>query len=298
MFNIFFEKIFPILSFFAIGYFLKYLKILKKEDAPILLKLVFYLFSPAVIILSVSEIQLEKSFIFYPLSALFIHLFMFIIGTILVRFIKLDKNEKKIFRGALLIMNMTFVLPFFIMFFGEENVYLLSMFDAGNLIMVSSLAYSLIVSNDEDTLLDKVKLLLKSPLIISIIIGICINIFNIHIPIGVKVTLEKIAGATGTVIMIALGMFFTPRFKKLKLSMIIIGVKIIGMLVIGWGLNYILPIDEMGKKLLLLGACSPVGNNVLTYVFISDGDMELATNIVSLSIMLSFFTISFVLMIS
>lgn len=298
MFNIFFEKIFPILSFFAIGYFLKYLKILKKEDAPVLLKLVFYLFSPAVIILSVSEIQLEKSFIFYPLSAVFIHLFMFIIGTILVRFIRLDKNEKKIFRGALLIMNMTFVLPFFIMFFGEENVYLLSMFDAGNLIMVSSLAYSLIVSNDEDTFLDKIKLLLKSPLIISIIIGICINIFNIHIPIGVEITLEKIASATGTIIMIALGMFFTPRFKKLKLSMIIIGVKIIGMLIIGWGLNYILPIDEMGKKLLLLGACSPVGNNVLTYVFISDGDMELATNIVSLSIMLSFFLISFILMIS
>lgn len=298
MFNIFFEKIFPILSFFAIGYFLKYLKILKKEDAPVLLKLVFYLFSPAVIILSVSKIQLEKSFIFYPLSAVFIHLFMFIIGTILVRFIKLDKNEKKIFRGALLIMNMTFVLPFFIMFFGEENVYLLSMFDAGNLIMVSSLAYSLIVSNDEDTFLDKIKLLLKSPLIISIIIGICINIFNIHIPIGVEITLEKIASATGTIIMIALGIFFTPRFKKLKLSMIIIGVKIIGMLIIGWGLNYILPIDEMGKKLLLLGACSPVGNNVLTYVFISDGDMELATNIVSLSIMLSFFLISFILMIS
>lgn len=298
MFNIFFEKIFPILSFFAIGYFLKYLKILKKDDAPVLLKLVFYLFSPAVIILSVSEIQLEKSFVFYPLSAVLIHLFMFAIGSILVRFIKLDKNEKKIFKGALLIMNMTFVLPFFIMFFGEENVYLLSMFDAGNLIMVSSLAYSLIVSNDEDTFLDKIKLLLKSPLIISIIVGICINIFNIHIPTGVEITLEKIASATGTIIMIALGMFFTPRFKKLKLSMIIIGVKIIGMLIIGWGLNYILPIDEMGKKLLLLGACSPVGNNVLTYVFISDGDMELATNIVSLSIILSFFMISFILMVS
>jgi len=171
MLNIFFEKIFPILSFFAIGYFLKYLKILKKEDAPVLLKLVFYLFSPAVIILSISQIQLEKSFIFYPISALFIHLFMFTIGTVLVRFIKLNSDEKKIFRGALLIMNMTFVLPFFIMFFGEENVYLLSLFDAGNLVMVSSLAYSLIVSNDEDTFLDKIKLLLKSPLIISIFIG-------------------------------------------------------------------------------------------------------------------------------
>lgn len=195
-------------------------------------------------------------------------------------------------------MNMTFVLPFFIMFFGEENVYLLSMFDAGNLIMVSSLAYSLIVSKDDDGFFDKIKLLLKSPLIISIFIGLFINIFSVPIPLGIEITLEKIAGATGTIIMIALGIFFTPRFKKLKLSVIIIGTKIIGMLLISCVLSYILPLDEMGKKLLFLGACSPVGNNVLTYVLISDGDMELATNIVSLSIILSFFMISFVLMIS
>ena len=34
------------------------------------------------------------------------------------------------------------------------------------------------------------------------------------------------------------------------------------------------------------GAFSPVGNNILTFVFVTDGDMELAINVVSLSIIL------------
>lgn len=296
MFAVFFEKIFPIISFFIIGYSLKYFKILKKDDAPVLLKLVFYLFSPAVIILSTSGIELEKRFIMYPVSALCMHGIMYTAGLILSKFIKFkNSEEKKIFRGALLIMNLTFILPFFIMFFGKENVYLLSMFDAGNLLMVSSLAYSLIVSKDEDTILDKIKLLLKSPLIISIIIGIILNIFNITLPVGIETALEKIADCTGTVIMIALGVYFTPKFKNFKLSILIVSCKMIGMFLGALIIMNILPIDETAKKLLLLGAFSPIGNNVLTYVMVSRGDIELASNIVSLSIVISFVMTSLLL---
>lgn len=289
MFTVFFEKIFPIISFFAIGYSLKCLKVLKKDDAPVLLKLVFYLFSPAVIILSISSIELEKQFIMYPVSALCMHGIMYTLGLILSKFIKFESGKKrKIFRGSLLIMNLTFILPFFIMFFGKENVYLLSMFDAGNLLMVSSLAYSLIVSNDEDTFSDKIKMLFKSPLIISIIIGTVLNILNIKIPSGINVALEKIADCTGTVIMIALGVYFTPKFKNFKFSILVVSCKMIGMFLGALIIMNILPIDEVGKKLLLLGSFSPIGNNVLTYVMVSKGDIELASNVVSLSIIISF----------
>ena len=49
---------------------------------------------------------------------------------------------------------------------------------------------------------------------------------------------------------------------------------------------------------MLLGAFSPVGNNILTFVFITDGDMELAINVVSLSIFLSFINVSLLLLFS
>ena len=47
--------------------------------------------------------------------------------------------------------------------------------------------------------------------------------------------------------------------------------------------------------LILLGAMSPVGNNVLSYALITDGDVEMATNVISLSNIVSFIAISVLL---
>lgn len=295
MLEIILEKLMPIILFFIIGYTLKMLKILSKEDASVLLKLIFYLMSPAVIIISVSSMEFTKTLIYYPISAICIHCVMIVIGIIFSRFLKLTDNERKIFRGGTLIMNMTFILPFFIVFFGEKNVYLLSLFDAGNLVMITTIVYSIFVSQKDDSIKDKMIKIVKSPLIMALAIGIVINITKVTIPEGIKITLQQIASVTGVLIMIALGAYFTPKFSRLKLSLIIIAVKVIGILIVGTIVGRILPLDEMGRTIILLGALSPVGNNILTYVFITDGDMELAINVVSLSIILSFINVSLLL---
>ena len=298
MLEIILEKLLPIFLFFTIGYILKVMNILKKEEASVLLKLVFYLLSPAVIILSVSGMKLERELLLYPISALCIHAIMIPTGLFLSKLIKLNDDERKVFRGATLIMNMTFILPFFIVFFGEKNLYLLSLFDAGNLIIVTTVVYSIFVSSKEDTAMDKVKKLLKSPLIIALIIGFILNITGLKLPRGIEITMQEIAEMTGTLIMIALGAYFTPKFKKLKLSLIIVAIKVIGILIATFIIGKFLPIDEMGRKIMLLGAFSPVGNNILTFVFVTDGDMELAINVVSLSIILSFINVSLLLVLS
>ena len=295
MLEIILEKLMPIILFFVIGYTLKMMKILSKEDASVLLKLIFYLMSPAVIIMSVSTMEFTKTLIYYPISAICIHCVMIVIGLIFSKFIKLTNNERKIFRGGILIMNMTFILPFFIVFFGEKNVYLLSLFDAGNLIMITTVVYSIFVSQKDDSIKDKIIKIVKSPLIMALVIGIIINVTKITMPEGIRITLQQIASVTGVLIMIALGAYFTPKFSRLKLSLIIIALKVIGILIVGTIVGRILPLDEMGRTIILLGALSPVGNNILTYVFITDGDMELAINVVSLSIILSFINVSLLL---
>lgn len=242
--------------------------------------------------------KLERELLLYPISALCIHAFMIPTGLFLSKLIKLNDDERKVFRGATLIMNMTFILPFFIVFFGEKNLYLLSLFDAGNLVIVTTVVYSIFVSSKEDTAMDKVKKLLKSPLIIALIIGFVLNITELKLPRGIEITMQEIAEMTGTLIMIALGAYFTPKFKKLKLSLIIVAIKVIGILIATFIIGKFLPIDEMGRKIMLLGAFSPVGNNILTFVFVTDGDMELAINVVSLSIILSFINVSLLLILS
>ena len=294
MLEIFTTKLMPIILYFLIGYSLKRFGVLKKEEAGVLIRLVFYLMSPAVIITSMSSMKFSETLIYYPISAICIHIFMYFLTLIIANKLKISDKEKVIFRGSTLIMNMTFVLPFFIVFFGEENVYLLSLFDAGNLLMVTTVVYSIFITNS-GSLLNKIKTVLKSPLIISMIIGALLNITGIRLPKGVEITIQNIASITGTVIMIALGAYFTPKFSKLKLSVIVILVKMLGVVFIGTILEKVLPIDEMGKMLILLGAMSPVGNNVLSYALITDGDVEMATNVISLSNIVSFIAISVLL---
>lgn len=296
MLEIMMTKLMPIILYFFIGYILKIFDILKKEEASVLLKLIFYLMSPAVIITSVSTMKFSKTLIYYPISAICIHIIMFFIGKIISKRVKLSEKEKKVFRGASLIMNLTFILPFFISFFGEKNVYLLSIFDAGNLIMITTVVYSIFISEKNDNLRSKVIKIIKSPLIIALIIGATVNILKINIPKGLEITLQQIASVTGVLIMIALGAYFTPKFSKLKLSLSIVGLKMIGILIVGTVVGKILPLDDMGRTIILLGALSPVGNNILTYTFITDGDMELAINVVSLSIIISFIAVSSVLL--
>ena len=297
MLEIFTTKLMPIILYFLIGYSLKRFGVLKKEEAGVLIRLVFYLMSPAVIITSMSSMKFSETLIYYPISAICIHIFMYFLTLIIANKLKISDKEKVIFRGSTLIMNMTFVLPFFIVFFGEENVYLLSLFDAGNLLMVTTVVYSIFITNS-GSLLNKIKTVLKSPLIISMIIGALLNITGIRLPRGVEITIQNIASITGTVIMIALGAYFTPKFSKLKLSVIVILVKMLGVVFIGTILGKVLPIDEMGKMLILLGAMSPVGNNVLSYALITDGDVEMATNVISLSNIVSFIAISVLLLIA
>lgn len=294
MLEIFTTKLMPIILYFLIGYSLKRFGVLKKEEAGVLIRLVFYLMSPAVIITSMSSMKFSETLIYYPISAICIHIFMYFLTLIIANKLKISDKEKVIFRGSTLIMNMTFVLPFFIVFFGEENVYLLSLFDAGNLLMVTTVVYSIFITNS-GSLLNKIKTVLKSPLIISMIIGALLNITGIRLPRGVEITIQNIASITGTVIMIALGAYFTPKFSKLKLSVIVILVKMLGVVFIGTILGKVLPIDKMGKMLILLGAMSPVGNNVLSYALITDGDVEMATNVISLSNIVSFIAISVLL---
>lgn len=296
MLEIMTTKLMPIILYFVIGYILKIFNILKKEEASVLLKLIFYLMSPAVIITSVSTMEFSKTLIYYPISAICIHIVMFFIGKMVSKKIKLNEKEKKVFRGAGLIMNLTFIIPFFISFFGEKNMYLLSLFDAGNLIMVTTVVYSIFASDDSETVIQKIKKILKSPLIIALIIGIIINVSKVNIPKGIEITLQQIASVTGVLIMIALGAYFTPKFSKLKLSLQIVGLKMIGILIVGTIIGRLLPLDEMGRTIILLGALSPVGNNILTYTFITNGDMELAINVVSLSIIISFVTVSLFLL--
>lgn len=297
MIDIFLQKIMPILIFFLIGYSLKLKKIFTKEDGGTLLKVIFYILLPSLSILSIGQTKINKELIIYPLIAIIMHSIMFVVGKIIIKFIKLSENEQKILRGGIMIMNMSFILPFFIMFYGEKEVYRYALFDSGNVIVVSSVIYYIFMTKEHQSFVNKMKIIMKSPLIISLILGMIINILKIKFPISIEITLKEIVKISGPIIMIALGTYFSPNFKKFKLAISIVAIKMISIFCIGLLIGRIFNVDKVIKDILLLAALAPLGNNLLTYTYVSDGDMDLASTTVSISIIISFILISIFLVV-
>jgi hypothetical protein len=292
MLNIFLEKILPILLFFLLGYFLKVRGIFSKQDGGTFLKLIFYVLLPSVTLLSVGNTQITKDLALYPLLAMMMHVITFSLGKFIPRFITLTEKEKKVLRGGIMIMNMSFILPFFIMFYGETEIYRYALFDSGNLVVISTVVYYIFMGSNEDNFKDKLKVIFTSPLILALILGMTINFFKIKIPIFLEISLKETVKISGPLIMIALGTYFEPKFKKFKLALSIVTVKMISLLLIGLALGKIFNLHDVVKDILLLAAFSPVGNNILTYTYMSEGDMELATTTVSISIISSFILIT------
>ncbi|HRY84618.1 MAG TPA: AEC family transporter, partial [Candidatus Cloacimonadota bacterium] len=70
--NPFVSKIIPLILAFLLGIILKQLKLLKKEDAPVLLRVVLSVTLPALTILSINRAVLDPDMLFIPLSAMLV----------------------------------------------------------------------------------------------------------------------------------------------------------------------------------------------------------------------------------
>jgi len=139
--NDIFIKMVPIILIFLLGYTLKRLGVLKREDGEILLKVVFYLSLPFLIIMSVARVDLHLNFIYLPIAATFI-----IMGTSVIAFwtgklLQLPSPTLGAFLVGSTIMNIGFTLPFVIAAYGEDGLARISLFDFGNGLLTFTLVY-------------------------------------------------------------------------------------------------------------------------------------------------------------
>ena len=125
-------KILPIILIFFLGNILKRVRLFKKEDGDRFLSLVFYVSLPALILLSITEINLSFEFIYLPICAVLIIFGTYGVALLGSKFFHLDKKSYAVFLIGSTIINTGFTLPFFIAAYGDEGLARASMFDLGN----------------------------------------------------------------------------------------------------------------------------------------------------------------------
>lgn len=288
-------QILPLILLFLTGFGLKKARFLKVDDGGTLLKLIFYVGAPALIFLSIIKVQLNTSLLLMCLIAPCIVGLTLIFSSLLRRSI-LRKISPKTYGVIIIgasIMNLGFMLPFVEKLYGAEGVARLAVIDVTNGILTFSLLYAIAASlgNEKPNTSFILKKLLISPPLWAVILALVYKSIGAVPPTIVSDTLGLAAQLVAPVILIALGLKFTPRIKRPKLLVFPILLRFgLGFAV---GILFIktLGLTGLNAQIVLLAAIAPIGFNSITFAELEDLDTEFAASQVSIALLFSIITL-------
>lgn len=283
-----FVKILPPIFIFLFGYILKKVKIFKKEDADLFLKVVFFAAAPALYIQSLSSFRLEKNFIYIPLILIMVIVAIYAVSFLIGNILNIPKKTFGVFLTSTMIMNTGFVLPFFISSYGEkpENLVSFFLFDAVNVLVVFSFIYFIacMYGNKKQDIKLIAKKILFAPPIWAVIIGLILHNTGISFPLVIKNSLQLIAGLTVPLTMLALGVYLNVKLVNIKLVFL--------TMVIRYGVGFLLglffvslfKLEGIVRTTIIIGSAAPVGTMTLMFSSLENLDTEFAASLVSLSL--------------
>jgi predicted permease len=281
-----FLKILPIILIFILGYFLKSIHLFKKEEGDLFLKVVFYVVFPASILISVPTLPLTPDVIALPCIAICIVLTTGVLSYCIGKQFNLLDTTFGVFIIACMIMNSGFILPFFIAVYGNKGLALVMLMDIGNALVVFSVVYSVACKYGTNKKSSMIKKLLYSPPLLSIIIALILNYTHTPLPEIITPFLQSLSYLVTPLIMLALGIYFTPSFVKIKPLISIIFIRVgIGFL-LGILFVKLFNLEGVSRLVVLIGASAPVGYNTVVFSSLENLDKEFATSVVSVSILL------------
>ncbi len=278
----------PVLIIFVLGILLRKVRILTKNDGELLLKIVFHLTLPALIILSVSVVQISLDLIFLPIIAgstiVLTHLFFSLTG----RFFAVERRIKGTAAVGAMIMNVGFLYPFLIAAYGHTGFARAVIFDFGNGLLVVTYVYY-IASRYGDPENQPIKIFRKlcaSPPLWALALAFTFNIADLAVPLPIRQTLESIGDMTIPLIMLSLGVYFTPRLVQYPLLISVLIIRIAGGLGCGLLFAELFDLQGLTRSVAVICAAAPVGYNTLTFSSMAKLDVEFAACLVSISIAL------------
>jgi malate permease and related proteins len=285
----FFLKVIPLILAFFFGVFIKSVKLMHKEDAGTILKLVLAATLPALTLLSILKVKLTPDMLFLPLTAQLVVFTIYGIAWWVGKQLKLPQTTFGSFIVGCMIMNTGFSLPFFQAKFGIEGFARASMFDIGNSFLIFTFIYYNAVKygdNCQACKFDWMKFV-KLPPLWGLLIGLIIRLCRWQVPeLGLNF-LNLVGQPTIPLIMIALGLVFVPKFKRLDAVAAAIFIRMGLGLLLGWVLTWIFGIQGINRTIIIASASTPIGFNTLIFANLENMDRELAASMVSYSILIA-----------
>jgi predicted permease len=278
----------PLLMLIGIGVVLRLVRIVDDDSRLVLTRIGYYVTIPVAILTSIAKAQLTPSMLWLPLIGLALPVLLSGVIYICTR----GLAQQRAARGTMLIAMVGLVVfgyPFAQVFYGDAGLARMAMYDVGNVLYISTVAWWLAQSygkRGRQGILSSLLAIVKSPFIWAAIIGVSIAIFKLPLTGPVGNLLERLAAANTPIVMIAVGTFLRPRLAQGRLVSLVVLVRMVLGGVLGWLAALLLGLRGLDIVIVTLAAALPVGTTPLIYSSSEGLDPELAASIISLSVII------------
>jgi len=291
--NPFIEKIIPLILAFLAGIIFKSLKLLSKDDAPVLLRLVLTVTLPALTIIAIANVVLVADMIYIPFLAIAVVFIMYFISGWAGRLVPMPRATFGSFLVGTMIMNTAYSLPFFAAAFGNEGLARATLFDIGNTMMIFTFTYYNAIKYGDNSHTDKVDMrkFLRLPPLWAMLIAFAWKGTGLQLHPLAFSFLNLIGQPTIPLVMIALGLYFEPKLNNLGKALLAVFIRMGIGLGIGLLLAMIFGLEGITRTVVIVNSALPIGFNTLIFANLENMDREFAATCVSISIFIALFYI-------
>jgi predicted permease len=286
-------QLLPIFVYFGLGMLIRRVGIAEKAHGDFLLRFVFFVTLPLLILTSVPGISFTADKALLPFINVGVNMFCMGLSWLAVRFKKLDRRTAGTLLVNTAIVNNSFIFPFILAVYGQAGFADAILFDFGNALMMATWVYALAFAYGGEqhgrwTMLVRI---LKSPLIWSLVLSVILALTGLALPETTVAIISPLGQMTGPLILVALGIFFALKIANLPLALLTAGIRMGGGLIAGLILATLAGLEGTTFKVILLCCAAPIGFNALTYSSMAKLDADLSASAVSISILAGLFYI-------
>jgi predicted permease len=283
-------RLLPVVFGIAAGFTLRRLRMMDHHDGETVFKLVFYVFLPALIFVSLATVDLSVRFLAFPVAAVAIIVAGHLGGVLVARKAGLPPVQRAVVISASMMVNTVFALPFVQALYGADGIARVAAFDVVGTTSTFTWAYytaaranpghrggSILVSR-----------LARSPALYAVAAGLLINAADLAVPTALSNLLLTFGSTTGVVISLGIGILFDPLGGDIRRATLPVGTRLGTALVVGVVMVALFHLEGMDRAILLLIAVAPVSFSSVTFASLENLDVGLATNGLSLSLVTAF----------
>lgn len=279
------------------GYLLKRAGFFHAKDFYLISGIVIKITLPAAIVSNFSRITMDYSLLAMCLIGLFCNFVTIGVGYLM----NLNGSKEN---KAFFMLNMSgynignFTMPFVQSFLSPVGFAATSLFDAGNSVMCTGMTYTLagmVVGEEEKPSLKKmIKKLFSSVPFDAYVVMTLLSILSIRLPAVVVSFADTAGGANAFLALLMLGIGFEIRMEKEKLARIIkiLSVRYVIAVLLSAGFYFLAPFDLEVRQTLAIVSLGPVASVAPAFTGALNGDVEMASAVNSLSIIISIVAIT------